>query len=33
MEENLNELNMAEITGLEEGLTDALAVIRVILSL
>lgn len=31
MEENLKELNMAEITGLEEALTNALAVIRVIL--
>lgn len=31
MEENLKELNMAEITGLEEALINALAVIRVIL--
>jgi hypothetical protein len=33
MQENLNELNMAEITGLEEALTDTLAIVRVILSL
>jgi hypothetical protein len=31
MEENLNGLSMAEIAGLEEALTVALAVIRVIL--
>jgi len=31
MEENLNELNMAGIRGLEEGLGEALALIRVIL--